>query len=354
MPAAGYPFHQLAVRGIDRRNPLRAARAVGPGGGRGAARAAPAALHRRRRRDGRRGLRGRPGGPGRPHARPSAGAHRGRQPPRGDQPAARAVRRPGVPRLSDRGQGRAPRYEVVGRPLPAGTGEADRARGAPSAWASAPEEACVLVFGGSLGARRINDAAIDAFGSGAPGAVLHASGRRDHPDLQRRLEELGSSAALPPARLPVAVRGRPGGGRPRGGPLRAARCSRWRPPGCRRSSCPTRTPRPTIRPSTPVTWSGRARRWWCPTDELDGPRLAREVAALLGAPDRMRRWQGGAEVASRRRATDRGRAAGAGRRRSCPAPTVIVQRIRVPAPRSSSREQRSSSAPAFAREAVAN
>src|SRR5437763_16222040 len=28
VPAAGYPFHRLAVAGLDRRNPLRAARAV--------------------------------------------------------------------------------------------------------------------------------------------------------------------------------------------------------------------------------------------------------------------------------------------------------------------------------------
>ncbi|MGH2845409.1 MAG: glycosyltransferase, partial [Thermoleophilaceae bacterium] len=28
VPAAGYPFHPLRVAGIDRRNPLRAARAV--------------------------------------------------------------------------------------------------------------------------------------------------------------------------------------------------------------------------------------------------------------------------------------------------------------------------------------
>src|SRR6476661_2089188 len=29
VPAAGYPFHMLAVRGIDRRNPLRVLRAMG-------------------------------------------------------------------------------------------------------------------------------------------------------------------------------------------------------------------------------------------------------------------------------------------------------------------------------------
>jgi UDP-N-acetylglucosamine--N-acetylmuramyl-(pentapeptide) pyrophosphoryl-undecaprenol N-acetylglucosamine transferase len=46
-----------------------------------------------------------------------------------------------------------------------------------------PEEICVLVFGGSLGARSINHAAIQAFG-GAAFRVLHAAGERDLPDLQ--------------------------------------------------------------------------------------------------------------------------------------------------------------------------
>ena len=50
----------------------------------------------------------------------------------------------------------------------------------------------MLVFGGSLGARRLNEAALDAFGSAAPGAVLHASGQRDYDDLRRQLDELGS------------------------------------------------------------------------------------------------------------------------------------------------------------------
>src|SRR3954447_25870238 len=40
VPAAGYPFHPLAVAGLDRRNPLKAARAAGL--------AAGATLHARR------------------------------------------------------------------------------------------------------------------------------------------------------------------------------------------------------------------------------------------------------------------------------------------------------------------
>jgi UDP-N-acetylglucosamine--N-acetylmuramyl-(pentapeptide) pyrophosphoryl-undecaprenol N-acetylglucosamine transferase len=57
-----------------------------------------------------------------------------------------------------------------------------------------PDERCLLVFGGSLGARSLNEAAIEAFGREAPFAVLHACGRRDYEDLRRRLGELGSPA----------------------------------------------------------------------------------------------------------------------------------------------------------------
>jgi UDP-N-acetylglucosamine--N-acetylmuramyl-(pentapeptide) pyrophosphoryl-undecaprenol N-acetylglucosamine transferase len=54
------------------------------------------------------------------------------------------------------------------------------------------------VFGGSLGARRLNEAALEAFastaspGGPAPLHVLHACGRRDYDDLRARLDELGS------------------------------------------------------------------------------------------------------------------------------------------------------------------
>ncbi len=76
-----------------------------------------------------------------------------------------------------------PRYRVTGRPVPAappGDREAARRRfGIP---AQAP---CVLVFGGSLGARSINLAAVEAFAS-APFHVLHISGARDYPELAER------------------------------------------------------------------------------------------------------------------------------------------------------------------------
>jgi UDP-N-acetylglucosamine--N-acetylmuramyl-(pentapeptide) pyrophosphoryl-undecaprenol N-acetylglucosamine transferase len=72
------------------------------------------------------------------------------------------------------------RYLVTGRPVPppATDREAARARfGIPAS------ETCVLVFGGSQGARSINRAAVEAF-AGARFHVLHAAGERDLPDLQ--------------------------------------------------------------------------------------------------------------------------------------------------------------------------
>jgi UDP-N-acetylglucosamine--N-acetylmuramyl-(pentapeptide) pyrophosphoryl-undecaprenol N-acetylglucosamine transferase len=75
-----------------------------------------------------------------------------------------------------------PRYRVTGRaaPPPATDRAAARAR-----FGIAPDETCVLVFGGSLGARSINHAAIEAFaGAGSRFHVLHAAGERDLPDLE--------------------------------------------------------------------------------------------------------------------------------------------------------------------------
>jgi UDP-N-acetylglucosamine--N-acetylmuramyl-(pentapeptide) pyrophosphoryl-undecaprenol N-acetylglucosamine transferase len=73
------------------------------------------------------------------------------------------------------------RYLVTGRPVPepARDREAARAR-----FGIAPDEQCVLVFGGSQGARSINAAAIAAF-AGARFKVLHAAGERDVAQLTR-------------------------------------------------------------------------------------------------------------------------------------------------------------------------
>jgi UDP-N-acetylglucosamine--N-acetylmuramyl-(pentapeptide) pyrophosphoryl-undecaprenol N-acetylglucosamine transferase len=71
-------------------------------------------------------------------------------------------------------------YLVTGRPVPAPATDRAAAR---ARFGIAPDETCVLVFGGSLGARSINYSAIEAF-AGARFHVLHAAGERDLPDLQ--------------------------------------------------------------------------------------------------------------------------------------------------------------------------
>jgi UDP-N-acetylglucosamine--N-acetylmuramyl-(pentapeptide) pyrophosphoryl-undecaprenol N-acetylglucosamine transferase len=72
------------------------------------------------------------------------------------------------------------RYVVTGRPVPPPA--ADRAA-ARRRFGIGTDDTCVLVFGGSQGARTINQAAIDAF-RGTSFRVLHAAGNRDLPDLR--------------------------------------------------------------------------------------------------------------------------------------------------------------------------
>jgi UDP-N-acetylglucosamine--N-acetylmuramyl-(pentapeptide) pyrophosphoryl-undecaprenol N-acetylglucosamine transferase len=77
-----------------------------------------------------------------------------------------------------------PKYQVVGRPIPARSLTVDSAEARRRF--ELPEEGPVLlVFGGSQGAQRLNEAAIDAFGSSGP-AVLHLAGERDYPELAGR------------------------------------------------------------------------------------------------------------------------------------------------------------------------
>jgi UDP-N-acetylglucosamine--N-acetylmuramyl-(pentapeptide) pyrophosphoryl-undecaprenol N-acetylglucosamine transferase len=72
------------------------------------------------------------------------------------------------------------RYRVTGRPVPPPATDRASAR---RRFGIEPDEMCVLVFGGSQGARSINHAAIAAF-AGARFHVLHAAGERDLPDLE--------------------------------------------------------------------------------------------------------------------------------------------------------------------------
>lgn len=76
------------------------------------------------------------------------------------------------------------KYRVVGRPIPARSqpvdrGEARRAFGLPD------HGRAVLVFGGSLGARRLNQAALEAWADSGP-PVLHIAGERDFETLAGR------------------------------------------------------------------------------------------------------------------------------------------------------------------------
>jgi len=72
------------------------------------------------------------------------------------------------------------RYLVTGRPVPPPATDWQAAR---ERFGIGLRESCVLVFGGSQGARSINYAAVEAF-AGARFRVLHAAGERDLPALE--------------------------------------------------------------------------------------------------------------------------------------------------------------------------
>jgi len=179
VPAAGYELHPIRVAGLDRRNPLRAARAALL-----AARAllVSVRLLRRLRVDAVMGGGGYVAGPvglaavllRKPLVLTEADSHLGIA-NRLLAPFARRVCL-AFPLAGRTGE----RYRVTGRPVPAPATDRAAAR---ARFGLAPDETVVLVFGGSLGARSINHAAIDAFAD-APYRVLHAAGARDFPTLR--------------------------------------------------------------------------------------------------------------------------------------------------------------------------
>lgn len=195
VPAAGYEIDFVKVRGIDRRNPLRAARAVFEAVG--AVGAARRAL-RSRDADVVLGGGGYVAGPAglaalltrTPLVLTEADSHLGLA----NRLLAERARRVCLS-FPIEGREGAP-YLLTGRPVPAAVLGADRGR-ARERFGVAPGDRCLLVMGGSQGARSINLAAIEAFaeaGSGGPDAefrrdfhVLHLSGRRDHGELRQRL-----------------------------------------------------------------------------------------------------------------------------------------------------------------------
>ena len=76
------------------------------------------------------------------------------------------------------------KYVAVGRPVPARSQAVARAEARERLGLPA-DGPVVLVFGGSLGARLLNEVALDAWAASGP-AVLHLCGERDYPSLQRR------------------------------------------------------------------------------------------------------------------------------------------------------------------------
>jgi len=187
VPAAGYEIDFLRVRGIDRRNPLRAAAAgVEALAAVGAARRAL----RRRGADAVVGGGGFVAGPAglaavlsrTPLVLTEADSHLGLA----NRLLAGRARRVclSFPIAGREGE----RYVLTGRPVPAAVLRADRAA-ARERFGVAPEAGCLLVVGGSQGARSVNLAAIEAFAErdGRDFHVVHLAGRRDFPELERRL-----------------------------------------------------------------------------------------------------------------------------------------------------------------------
>jgi UDP-N-acetylglucosamine--N-acetylmuramyl-(pentapeptide) pyrophosphoryl-undecaprenol N-acetylglucosamine transferase len=178
VPAAGYPLERIAVEGLDRSNVLRAGRAL--------VRAAAATARARRL------LRA---------ARIDAVLGGGGYVAAPVVLAAATLRLPVVLTEADSRLGltnkvlaplsrrvclafpirgrNGSRYVVTGRPVPHLGADREAAR---ASLGIEESERCVLVFGGSLGARSINRAAIDAF-AGAAFRVLHVAGSRDYSEL---------------------------------------------------------------------------------------------------------------------------------------------------------------------------
>jgi UDP-N-acetylglucosamine--N-acetylmuramyl-(pentapeptide) pyrophosphoryl-undecaprenol N-acetylglucosamine transferase len=201
VPAAGFPLHVLAVEGLSRTNPLRALRALAL-----ALLAVPRARALLRSIDPEvvMGGGGYVAGPvvlgaltlRIPVLLTEADSHLGLT-NRMLAPFARRVCLAFPPSVGDTGA-RGPlgrfahrrrarrqasgRYHVTGRPIPPPSRDAGAAR---ERLGVGPDETCVVVFGGSLGARTINRAALEAF-TGSAFRVLHISGRRDYAELAAR------------------------------------------------------------------------------------------------------------------------------------------------------------------------
>ena len=188
VPAAGYEIDHLKVRGIDRSNPLRALGAAVE-----ALLAVGAARRAIRRRDadvvmGGGGFVAGPAGLGAalagvPLVLTEADSHLGLA----NRLLAGRARRVclAFPIAGREGE----RYRLTGRPVPEAVLRADR-NAARQRFGVAAEARCLLVMGGSQGARSINLCAIEAFAERGERDfhVIHLAGHRDYDELRLRLE----------------------------------------------------------------------------------------------------------------------------------------------------------------------
>ncbi len=191
VPAAGFEIDYLAVQGLDRRNPLKAVSAAAK-----AAAAVPAARRALRRRgaDVVLGGGGYVAGPAGlaaislrlPLVLTEADSHLGLA----NRLLARRARRVCLAFPIDGRDG--DHYLVTGRPVPVRVLTADRPA-ARERFGIDPARRCLLVIGGSQGARSVNECALDAFAKAGDRDfdVLHVAGRRDYATLRRRLDEAG-------------------------------------------------------------------------------------------------------------------------------------------------------------------
>jgi UDP-N-acetylglucosamine--N-acetylmuramyl-(pentapeptide) pyrophosphoryl-undecaprenol N-acetylglucosamine transferase len=179
VPKAGYELDTINVEGISRSNPLKAARAIGKAG---TAVGAARRILKQRRADAVLGGGGYVAGPVGlaatltriPLVLSEADSHLGLT----NRALANRAQRVCLAFPLEGRDG--DRYRVTGRAVPPTFTDRAHAR---AQLGIGPDETCVLVFGGSLGARSINAAAPAAFAD-APYRVVHIAGARDFAQLE--------------------------------------------------------------------------------------------------------------------------------------------------------------------------
>jgi len=279
VPGAGYEFHQIDVRGLDRKSVRRALaaavvaanavgrsrallRELGPDAvlGGGGYVAGPVGLAAALRRV--------------PLVLTEADSHLGLT----NRLLAPRARRVCLAFPLDGRSGK--RYRVTGRPVPAPFTDRDAAR---TRFGIGATEHVVLVFGGSLGARTINVAAVEGLAD-APFRVLHVAGARDFAELRARFlgpgYDLRDYLPIDEFRMALAasdvVVARAGG-------------SIFEIAAHGRPAILVPYPHAAAdHQNTNARWMADAGAAIVIADDvLDGPRLAREVGALLGDDQRL-------------------------------------------------------------------